>query len=232
MRTFMTFTALACALAAAAPASAGAPDGKFQVKVLASGVLPDGKISKVRSIDPALADTFTQLGVADVDAKANDNVVPTLAVEYFFTPQVSVETICCFTQHHVSGAADLQGAGLVDHVLILPATLTAKYHIPTGTPVTPYLGAGPALFLIFDERPGQTAAALGVDRVHMSNDLGAVLQAGLDVAVGDSGLGLSVDAKRYWIRPTASFYAGDAKVLETRHKLDPWVISAGVSYRF
>jgi outer membrane protein W len=26
--------------------------------------------------------------------------------------------------------------------------------------------------------------------------------------------------------------AGDNEVLTTRHKLDPWVVSAGVSYRF
>ncbi|MGE4306747.1 MAG: OmpW family outer membrane protein [Novosphingobium sp.] len=34
------------------------------------------------------------------------------------------------------------------------------------------------------------------------------------------------------MKPTAKFYAAGTKVLETKHDLDPWVLSAGVSYRF
>lgn len=234
-RDMRKITLLAAVLAATAfttPAMAGSPDGKIQVKVLGTAVLPDGGIDKVKSIDTGLATTLTGMGVTDVDAKANDNVVPTLAVEYFFTKAVSVETICCFTQHHVNGAADLAGTRLVDHVLILPATVTAKYHLDTGTAIKPYVGAGPALFFVFDEKPGATAQALGVDKVKMSNSFGAVLQAGVDIALGQSGYGVTLDAKKYFIKPTASFYADGAKVLETKHDLDPWVLSAGLSYRF
>ena len=231
MRKITMLAALAAATAFTTPALAGSPDGKLQVKVLGTAVLPDGGIDKIKSVDAGLGATLAGMGVTDIDTKANDNVVPTLAIEYFFTPNVSVETICCFTQHHVSGAADLAGTRLVDHVLILPATLTAKYHLPLG-PIKPYVGAGPALFIVFDEKPGSTARALGVDKVKMSNSVGLALQGGVDVALGDSGLGLSLDAKKYFIKPTASFYAGGAKVLETKHDLDPWVLSAGVSYRF
>ncbi|SLK10026.1 OmpW/AlkL family protein [Novosphingobium mathurense] len=232
MRKLTMMAALAAATAFSAPAMAGSPDGHFQVKVLGTAVLPDGKIDSVKSVD-----TTTTLGGAvaalgNPQTRANDNVVPTLALEYFFNKTFSVETICCFTQHHVNGAGDLAGTELVDHVLILPATLTAKAHLDTGGPIKPYLGAGPALFLVFDEKPGATAAALGIDRVKMSNKLGVAAQAGVDIALGDQGFGLSLDAKKYWMRPTASFYEGDTLALKTRHKLDPWVLSAGVSYRF
>ncbi len=224
--------ALAAATAISGPALAGSPAGKFQVKVLATGVLPDGGIDKIKSIDSGLAATLSGMGVSDVDAKANDNVVPTLAAEYFFSRNVSVETICCFTQHHVDGAADLASTRLVDHVLILPATVTAKFHLDTGGPLKPYVGAGPALFLVFDEKPGSTARALGVDKVKMSNSLGLALQGGIDIALGENGYGISLDAKKYFIKPTASFYADGQQVLKTRHDLDPWVVSAGLSYRF
>ena len=232
MRKLTMMAALAAATVFAAPAMAGSPEGHFQVKVLGTAVLPDGKIDSVKSVD-----TTTTLGGAvaalgNPQTRANDNVVPTLALEYFFNKTFSVETICCFTQHHVNGAGDLAGTELVDHVLILPATLTAKAHLDTGGPIKPYLGAGPALFLVFDEKPGATAAALGIDRVKMSNKLGVAAQAGVDIALGDQGFGLSLDAKKYWMRPTASFYEGDTLALKTRHKLDPWVLSAGVSYRF
>lgn len=232
MRKMTMLVALAAATALSTPAMAGSPDGKIQVKVLGTAVLPDGGIDKIKYIDSGLATTLGDMGVSDVDAKANDNVVPTLAIEYFFDKNFSVETICCFTQHHVNGAADLGGTNLVNHVLILPATVTLKAHLPTGTPFKPYVGAGPSVFFVFDEKPGSTARALGVDKVKMSNSFGVALQGGVDVALGDSGFGLSLDAKKYFMKPTAKFYADDVKVLETKHNLDPWVLSAGVSYRF
>lgn len=225
MKKLTIAAALAAATMLATPAQAADPEGKIQVKVLATGVLPDGKIESVNV-------NLTAAPSAALATKANDNVVPTLAVEYFATPNVSVETICCFTQHHVSGTGDLAGAELVDHVLILPATVTAKFHLDTGGPIKPYIGAGPSLFIVFDEKPGSTARALGVDKVKMSNSVGAALQAGVDIALGDNGFGLSLDAKKYFMKPTAKFYVDGTKVLETKHDLDPWVLSAGVSYRF
>lgn len=224
--------ALAAATAVSAPAWAGSPDGHLQVKILGSAVLPDGKIDTIKSVDTGTTLGAAAASLSNPQTKANDNVVPTLAIEYFFNKTFSVETICCFTQHHVSGAGDLAGTELVDHVLILPATLTAKVHLDTGSPIKPYVGAGPALFLVFDEKPGATAAALGIDKVKMSNKLGVAVQGGVDVALGESGFGLSLDAKKYWMKPTASFYQSGTLALKTRHDLDPWVLSAGVSYRF
>ncbi|MCJ2187073.1 OmpW/AlkL family protein [Novosphingobium beihaiensis] len=232
MRKIMMLAALSATTAIATPAMAGSPDGKIQVKVLGTAVLPDGGIDKIKYVDPALATTLDGMGVSDIDTKANDNVVPTIAIEYFFTKNISVETICCLTQHHVNGAADLAGTNLVNHVLILPATVTAKYHLDMGGPIKPYVGAGPSIFFVFDEKPGATAQALGVDKVKMSNSFGVALQGGVDIALGDSGFGLSIDAKKYFMKPTAKFYAAGTKVLETKHDLDPWVLSAGLAYRF
>ncbi|WP_395392344.1 OmpW family outer membrane protein [Novosphingobium sp. BL-8A] len=232
MRKLTMLAALAAATAISTPAVAGSPDGKWQVKVLGTAVLPDGKIDKIKSIDTSTTLGSTLATLDNVGTKANDNVVPTLAVEYFFNKTFSVETICCLTQHHVSGTGDIAGAGLVDHVLILPATATLKAHLDTGTPIKPYVGAGPSIFFVIDEKPGDTAKALGVDKVKMSNALGFALQGGFDVALNDKGLGLSFDAKKYWVKPTASFYDDGVLALKTRHDLDPWVLSAGVTYRF
>ncbi|TCM16891.1 outer membrane protein [Novosphingobium sp. PhB165] len=232
MRRLTLLAALAAATAIATPALAGSPDGAWQVKVLGTAVLPDGKIDKITAIDTGTTLGGTLAALDTVGTKANDNVVPTVAVEYFFNKTFSVETICCLTQHHVSGTGDIAGAGLVDHVLILPATVTLKAHLDTGTPIKPYFGAGPSIFFVIDEKPGDTAKALGVDKVRMSNALGFALQGGLDIALNDRGLGLSLDAKKYWVRPTASFYEDGTLALKTRHDLDPWVLSAGVAYRF
>jgi outer membrane protein len=220
----LLYLGAALAAAAATPAFATDADGRLQVKVLATAVLPDGTIKDVKT---------NLVGIpATSQTKANDNVVPTVAIEYYATPDLSVETICCVTQHHVKGTGPIAGTDIVDHVLILPATLTLKYHAQLG-PLRPYVGIGPSLFLIFDEKPGATARALGASRVKMSNELGLALQAGVDIPVNDKGIGISFDAKRYFMNTTATFYtAAGVEALKTKHALDPWVLSSGVYFRF
>ena len=126
----------------------------------------------------------------------------------------------------------MAGANIVNHVLILPATVTLKYHLDAG-PIKPYIGAGPSLFVIFGEKPGSDARALGATRTKMSNEVGFALQGGVDIPVNDTGLGISLDAKKYFMNTTAHFYtATGVEALTTKHSLDPWVISGGVTYRF
>jgi len=213
-------------LAVPMAAHAGAPDGQVQVKLLATGVLPDGKIKTVQS---------NALGAnASTQTAASDNWVPTAAIEYFLSPNISVETICCLTSHHVDGTAGSVAGrnNLIDNILILPATLTLKAHLTNIGPVKPYVGAGPSYFIVLDSRIGAGGTALGATSAKVRSKVGFALQAGVDIALNDQGLGLSIDAKRYFIRPTASFYAGSTEVLRTRHELDPWVISTGLAYRF
>lgn len=216
--------AVAASLALAMPAHAGSPDGNLQIKAFATGVLPDGKITEFKS---------NAIGApATSNSKASNAFVPTVAVEYFFSPNLSVETICCVTPHDVSGTDALAGAELVDDAIILPATLTLKYHLDLGGGLKPYVGAGPARFFIFSEGVGADAAALGATRVDLSDRFGLALQAGVDVPLNERGLGFSLDAKRYFVDTTATFYAGNAVALQTEHSLDPWVVSGGLSYRF
>lgn len=215
--------ALASALALAATPAMAQEAGDVQVKVLVTGVLPDGEIDQVN---------LDLVGLpANTQTVASDNVVPTVAIEYFVSPSFSIETICCLTQHDVDGVDGAAGTELVADALLLPATVTGKFHLNAGG-VSPYVGAGVAYFIWLDDEPGATAVALGADDFSLSDELGFVLQAGIDVPVGDGGFGVSLDAKRYFIGTTARWYAGGVEVIETEHNLDPWVISAGVSYRF
>lgn len=219
----------AAVLAFALPmaAHAGEPDGKVQVKLLGTAVLPEGGISKVESTTLALP--------AGTDTKASDNYVPTVAIEYFLSPSISVETICCTTSHHVDGAGAIAGVThLVDDVLIVPATVTLKYHLTGLGPIKPYVGVGPSYFLVLDSDVGAGGrTALGATSAEVKSKLGFALQAGVDIPLGNQGFGLSLDAKRYFVKPIATFEnAAGATVLKTRHDLDPWVLSVGIGYRF
>ena len=206
------------------PASAHAESGDFQFKLLGTLVAPDGKITDVK---------LDAIGLpANTQTKANDNVTPTVAIEYFVTDNISFETIAGVTQHDVDGVDGLAGAEAVSDAEIVPATLTVKYHFGDAKGIKPYIGAGPSYFIFIDEKSGATTRTLGATRFKMNDKVGVALQAGVDVALNDKGLGLTVDAKRYFMRTDATWFAGNTEVLRTRHKLDPWVVSAGIAYRF
>ncbi len=222
----LSFKLAVAAFLASVPATAFAQpsDGRIQIKLLGTAVLPDGKIDEVVS---------DRIGLpAQSQTKASDRVIPTLAVEYFLNDSISVETICCVTPHNVTGQGGIAGAKLISNAIILPATVTAKYHFNSGSAFKPYVGAGPAYFFIFGEKADDSARALGATRADLSDGLGVALQAGVDVALNERGLGLSVDAKRYFVGTTASFRSATTTLLETKHKLDPWVVSVGLGYRF
>lgn len=223
MKTTIAFALSAIALLAAAPAAAQSA-GDIRVRVAGTMVDPDGGIEAVE---------LDGIGVpAGTDTAADTNYVPTLAIEYFVSPNFSLETICCVTQHDVVGSAGpLAGAGLVSNANIVPATLTLRYHPLPGAAVSPYVGVGPTYFIFIDEKPGAATVGLGATRQHLSDEFGFALQAGVDVPLGER-FGLNIDAKRYFVSTTARWFAGNTEVLRTRHELDPWVVSAGVSYRF
>jgi len=224
MRKAAAMLALLGSVAVAQPALAAA-DGKLQIKVMGTAVLPDGKIDKVK---------LDKVGLpAGTQTEANNNVVPTIAIEYFFSPNVSLETICCVTQHDVDATGGLPaGAELVADAQIIPATFTLKYHpMPEGA-IRPYIGAGPTYFLFIKDKPGAAARTLGANDFKLDDSLGVALQAGLDVPINDSGMVVSLDAKKYFVSTDAHWYVNGAEVIHTKHKLDPWVLSAGVGFRF
>lgn len=222
--------ATAIAFAGTAHAEDAAQTGKWQIKVLGTAVLPDGSIGKVKNDTAGLV-----AGGLVTNTSASDNVVPTVAIEYFVRPNLSIETICCVTGHHVTvSGGTLTGTVAVDNVQAIPATFTLKYHLPLGHGIKPYLGVGPSLYIMINDRPSAAVRGLGVTRTKMSSDIGVALQAGVDVAL-NKHYGLSLDAKKYWVNTTATFYAPSLPggiALQTEHKLDPWLLSAGVTYRF
>jgi outer membrane protein len=124
----LTAFAAAGALATGAQAAEGNAEGKFQVKVLGTGVITDGSVKQVKVDALGLTTSGTLTNTA-----TSDNVVPTIALEYFLKPNISLETICCTTAHHVTSAGAIKGMNLINNVVIIPATLTVKYHV-TGLP--------------------------------------------------------------------------------------------------
>lgn len=222
-RSLAALAAIA-ATTCASPQIAQAKAGNLDVKILATYVVADGQIRSVKQDEIGLP-TGTK-------SQANDNLTPTLALQYFVTDAISLETIAGLTQHDVDGAGALGGAELASNVKILPATVTVKYHFGKDGGVRPYLGAGPSYFFFINEKSGATTKQLGADRLKIKDSFGLALQAGVDMPLNTNGLSLSLDAKRYIMRPTATWFSDGETVLKTRQTLDPWLISAGLGFRF
>lgn len=152
--------------------------------------------------------------VVDVDHSA----VPELDVSYFLDKPFSLE---------LSGTASRQGttsaltsAGLGD-VWVVPATLTAQYHFFADQPLQFYIGAGVNYTWFF------TSGSANGHNVTYDNSVGPVGQIGADLQLTKSWL-INLDVKKIYMRPEISIDGSNKQ----EDKLDPWIVGAGVGYRF
>ena len=189
----------------AAPALASA-EGPFLVRLRGVYIIP--------------ADKSDAAGEIPKDAiTVSKKLIPEIDFSYFFTPNLSAELILTYPQKH---DVELDGTkiGTVTH---LPPVLAAQWHFLPGGMVNPYVGVGVNLTLI-------TAQDLadGVLEIDKSS-IGVAGQVGADVKITDQ-IFANVDVKYV----TMGF---DVNVKETGDKitsisLSPWLLGAGVGYRF
>ncbi len=160
-----------------------------------------------------------RLGGAPAGLRVDDAVMPELDFSYFFTDNIAVELILAATKHDVS----LAGTGKITELWVLPPTLTLQYHHPMGA-FKPYFGFGVNCTTILSS--DATAAIGGVDS--WEDAFGFALQFGADYALDDHW-SINVDVKKIWLNLDASVTAGG---VSASVDLDPWVVGAGVGYRF
>jgi len=103
-------------------------------------------------------------------------------------------------------------------------TATAQYHFNRGGTISPYVGAGVSYLYFADLDDGAVAD------LHIDDAWGTALQAGADVRVSGRW-SVFVDAKKLFIDTNASGLLGGAPITADA-KVDPWILSAGVGFRF
>ena len=112
-----TTAAAVCGLMVGTPAMAQNEAGDIQLKLVGTAVLTEGNITDVNVDAVGLP--------AGTDTKSNDNYVPTIAAEYFFSKNFSIETIAGTTQHDVDTISGFPvGSELVSDALLLPVAIT------------------------------------------------------------------------------------------------------------
>lgn len=160
----------------------------------------------------------------NIGGKTNvDNaVVPEVDVTYFVTQKVGLELIAATAKHDI----EYNGTTDVGSAWILPPTLTLQYHPMRGeSNFSPYIGAGLNYSMFYSEDTDAPFTDLNVD-----GGVGYALQVGMDYWLNDNW-GVNLDAKKLWLNIDGDVNLGATRVT-TDIDLDPWILGAGVSYRF
>lgn len=207
--------AQAADVAAAAPQAPVAQDtastkSPWQVRVRALGVVPRDK----GSVN----------GVAGSDLDYSNSVTPELDISYFFTDNIAAELILGTTSSKISGAGSLAGTP-VGKAWLLPPTVTLQYHFTDFGAFKPYVGAGINYTFFYNE-----SEKPGFSNLKIDDHVGAALQVGFDYMI-DEHWGVNFDVKKLFLKTDWTANMGGTPI-SGKAKLDPWLIGAGVTYRF
>ncbi|MER9871024.1 OmpW family protein [Mesorhizobium sp. M0136] len=154
----------------------------------------------------------------------SDTVIPELDISYFFTDNIAAELILGTTYANIEGQGTIRGLGNIGKVWLLPPTLTLQYHFTGLGAFKPYVGAGVNYTIFYNQDAGSA------DALKIKNTFGTALQVGFDYMV-DQHWGVNFDVKKLFLKPDFDVTVDGAK-LTGKAELDPWVIGAGVTYRF
>jgi outer membrane protein len=238
------------------------PFHPFQVRLKVAGVIPtDGTASiydrgtgtwlgnqtVLQAVGYSLGPNTLFSGAS---TSISSSVIPMLDVAYYLTRNWAIEAICCVSPHHVTGVGPIQGASVIKS-WVFPPSLMLQYHFTNFGAFQPYLGVGVNFTAYWGTRAGNqtfpfflpnfpavpswtTATAASI-----TPSWGVVGQAGVDYMFNDRW-GVNVDVKYIMMEPNAHVWAVNtgtpfgplAVPLNLAVKVNPIVVSAGLTYRF
>ncbi|MBA1142468.1 OmpW/AlkL family protein [Mesorhizobium neociceri] len=179
---------------------------------------------RLRTLGVITEDSGYVNGVPGSALSYSNTVTPELDISYFFTDNIAAELILATTYADITGGGTIGGLGNIGKVWLLPPTLTLQYHFTDFGAFKPYVGAGVNYTMFYNQDAGSA------DALKVKNTFGTALQVGFDYMV-DRHWGVNFDVKKLFLRPDFDVTVADAK-LTGKAKLDPWLIGAGVTYRF
>lgn len=168
------------------------------------------------------SDAFSALGLNFKSGaiSTNDKLIPEIDVDYAFTDTLSAELVLTVPQTHDVTLAGVGKLGTFKH---LPPTLYLQYRANPGGAIRPYVGAGINYTLIWDDNISVAGVPLHLE----NNSVGLAGQAGVDFKVNERW-SFNVDVKYAVIRSDVS--TNTTRLTQAR--LDPWLYSVGMRYRF
>lgn len=224
----------------------------FQIRVRASAIIPDGRTTVYDRFGTILPLVSLSAGAGSPiygsGAKVSTTVIPELDLSYYFTKNIAVEAICCFSKHNVTGSGSLQGLN-IGSTWVFPPTVLLQYHFTDFGAFQPYVGVGVNFTAYFGGKGGNQfqpfltplglVGANAVTQLGVRSSWGVAGQVGFDYMINQNW-GVNVDLKRILMQPTAYATVWNTAVSPTlgpipvraRVNIDPWVASLGITYRF
>lgn len=168
---------------------------------------------------------------ADIEADTQ----PTAGLTWFWTDHIAFDLpLAAGFKHDIVGDGAIAGVGKIGEVKALPITLLAQYHFgAANAALRPYLGIGPTYAKFYKARSTAALTALtggtpdNPTTLSMDSKLALTVQAGLGWRI-DRQWGLDLAILKTPLKTRATLSTG--QTLEA--KVDPWTVSAGVTYRF
>ncbi len=203
--------ALAIAGAASADDFQGKHAGLFMLQTRITEVSPDAG-------DPIKTAAGAATGL---EAQVKSDVVPTVGLVYFLTDHIAGELVLGTSKHDIKAVGGATNVKVHD-TWVLPPVVALQYHFAPAARVSPYVGAGLNYMLFYGGKDYNGF------KVKVKDGVGYALQAGVDVATQDRW-SINLDVKKIYFNTKADINAG---TLNSKVNLDPWVVSAGVGYKF
>ncbi|WP_416356239.1 OmpW/AlkL family protein [Aureimonas phyllosphaerae] len=197
-------------------ADTGVPDpSRFFVRAGVASIMPsEGATMRVGgAVVPgatiAIDDHVT--GLVELGYRLNPNL--SLAFTGGFPPDIDID-----------GAGTAAPFGRVGGIVYGPTALTFQYQVREWGWFQPYVGFGPMFMFVFDNKDG------AINELDVDPAIGIAAQVGVDMMVNDR-FGIFLDAKKARLRTSARGTLGGAPI-EADVKLDPLVLSGGITFRF
>lgn len=162
----------------------------------------------------------TLSGAPTVGVAVDSNLQAFGNISYMLTDNMAIELLAStpFT-HTISATGALSGD--IATAKQLPPTLSVQYHFSPKESISPYVGAGVNYTIFFDEK-----ATAVINSIKLDNSLGLAVQVGADFELQDDWFA-NLDLRYINIETTATTNLGTVDV-----KINPWVLSVGVGYKF
>jgi len=208
--------------------AADLPSHKAPVLAPVVADVPSPWLFRLRAIG-IVPDSHLTVTNTALQGRATNSVVPELDVSYFFTKNIAAEVVLAASPHwlKLTQPAGLNGFNL-GNTVILPPTVLLQYHFTDFGAFKPYVGVGVNYTWFLGQQ------AQGLNSLSIRSNVAPAFQVGADYFI-DKHWGLNVDVKKLLLRTS---YTADATTalgapfVRGSARIDPWIIGAGVSYRF
>ena len=208
------FSLLAVAFLVAAPLAAA--DRSFELTGWASWV--DTNSNTFNSSSPNQA--FNLIFHQKVGYGAGANI--------FFSHNISTEFSIVEVRPKTSFVSTSGDTLVGGNLRMTPITAVLQFHFIPGGFVDPYVGAG-AAYVLFDNVNGP--GSIGVSKINLKDDVGLAVNAGVGFAIARN-LAITVDGKYVPLKSSATAVYVTGPNTTQRIKINPAMLSAGLTFRF